>query len=434
MKTVNVGVIGFGTVGTGVVRALLEKSNLLSKRAGTDIKLRLVCAKNIRKKRSIKLDRRMLTSDVNRLLNDPDIHIVVELVGGLHPAKEFIIEALKKGKHIVTANKALLAEEGGHIFKTAERYKRDVYFEASVAGGIPIIKILREGLISNDIDTILGILNGTSNYILTRMKDEEMDFNDALLEAKKRGYAEKNPSLDIEGIDSAHKLIILSLLAFGKVVKIEDVYIEGIEDVSVNDIRYAQEFGYVIKLLAIAKNVNNQLEVRVHPTLLSKEHLLSNVDGVYNAIYVHGDMIGGELFYGRGAGGNPAASAVVSDICDLARNISNNIAKRVAPFSLNPRIKRIHHIDEIETRYYIRFSTIDKPGVLARISGILGRHNISISSVSQKERKKARIVPVVIMTHEAKESNMRRALQLIDRLDVIRRKSIAIRIEEPRAR
>lgn len=434
MRTVNVGLIGFGTVGAGVVRALVEKSHFLARRAGVALKLKSVCVKNTRKKRAVKCDRRILTADVNKILNNPDIDIVVELIGGLHPAKEFIIEALKKGKHIVTANKALLAEEGSSIFKTADRYCRDVYFEASVGGGIPIIKILREGLISNDIDTILGILNGTSNYILTEMKDKGLDFNEALLDAKKRGYAEKEPSLDIEGIDSAHKLAILSLLGFGKAVRLSDIYIEGIQDISINDIRYAGEFGYVIKLLAIAKNVNNQLEVRVHPTLLSQEHLLSNVNGVYNAAYVHGDMIGGQLFYGRGAGGNPTASAVMSDICDLARNISYDITKRVPAFCLNPRIKRLRHINEIESRYYIRFSTIDKPGVLAKIAGILGRHNISIASVSQKERKKARIVPVIIMTHEAKESNMRKALQFIDRLDVIRRKSIAIRIEEPRAR
>lgn len=431
MKTINVGLIGFGTVGTGVVRALLEKGHTLERRVGCRIVLKKICDRDLTSDRGVRVERYRMTNRMRDILDDPEISIVVELIGGIHPAREIIIEALKKGKHVVTANKALLAEEGESIFKVADRSGSDIYFEASVGGGIPIIKVLREGLICNNIDTILGIVNGTSNYILTKMRDNNLDFNDALVEAKKKGYAERNPSLDIQGIDSAHKLAILSLLGFGKAVKLSDIYIEGIEDISINDIRYAEEFGYCIKLLAIVKNVHNQLEARVHPTLLSREHLLSNVNGVYNAIYIHGDMIGAELFYGRGAGQNPTASAVVSDICDLARNIAYHIKKRVPVFCLNPRIKRIRHIDEIVTRYYIRFSAIDKPGVLAKISGILGRYNISIASVSQKERKKARIVPVVIMTHEASESNMSKALREVDRLDVIRRKSIAIRTEEP---
>lgn len=429
MEKINIGLIGFGTVGVGVVRALKEKSAQLGKKVGARLVLKAICDKEFRRKRHIKVDRKLLTNDPNKILANPEIDIVVELIGGIHPAKEFILKAIKNGKHVVTANKALLAKEGEEIFEAAQKRGVDIFFEASVGGGIPIIKSLREGLVSNDIDTLLGIVNGTSNYILSSMAQEGISFSDALAEAKRKGYAEKNPSLDIEGFDSAHKLAILTLLGFGKAVKLEDIYVEGIQHISQNDIRYAEEFGYSVKLLAIAKHVNGELEVRVHPTLLSKEHLLSSVGGVYNAIYIHGDMVGGSLFYGRGAGQNPAASSVVSDIVDLARNLRFNSVGRVPIYIKNKAIKKIRRIDEIEARYYIRISCIDKPGVLAKVSGILGRHKISIASVAQKERRKARIVPVVMMTHEAKEKNMRNALEEIDKLSVIKPKTIAIRVE-----
>ncbi|KPK41847.1 MAG: homoserine dehydrogenase [Omnitrophica WOR_2 bacterium SM23_29] len=429
MEKINVGLIGFGVVGAGVVKAFKEKAAQLGKKVGARLVLKAICDKEFRKKRNVRADKKLFTRDVNKILGNPEIDIVVELIGGIHPAKEFILKAIKNGQHVVTANKALLAKEGDEIFEAAQRAGVDIFFEASVGGGVPIIKALREGLVSNDIDTMLGIVNGTSNYILSSMANEGLNFHDALLEAKRKGYAERNPSLDIEGVDSAHKLAILTLLGFGKAVKLEDIYVEGILDISQNDIRYAEEFGYAIKLLAIAKNVDGELEVRVHPTLLSKEHLLSNVGGVYNAIYVHGDLVGGTLFYGRGAGQNPAASSVISDIVDLARNLRFNSVGRVPIYIKNKAIKKIRKIEEIEARYYIRFSCIDKPGVLAKISGILGRHKISIASVGQKERRKARIVPVVMMTHEAKEKNMQQALEEIDRLPVIRRKTVAIRVE-----
>lgn len=429
MEKINIGLIGFGTVGVGVVKALKEKSAQLERKVGARLVLKAICDKEFRRKRHIKVDRKLLTRDVNKILGNPKIDIVLELIGGIHPAKEFILKAIKSGQHVVTANKALLAQEGEEIFEAAQKAGVDIFFEASVGGGIPIIKILREGLVSNEIDTLLGIVNGTSNYILSSMANEDLTFSDALFEAKRRGYAERNPSMDIEGIDSAHKLAILTLLGFGKAVSLKDIYIEGISDISQNDIRYAEEFGYAIKLLAIAKNVDGELEVRVHPTLLSKEHLLSSVGGVYNAIYIHGDMVGGTLFYGRGAGQTPAASSVVSDIVDLARNLRFNSVGRVPIYIKNKAIRKIRRIDEIEARYYIRISCIDKPGVLAKVSGILGRHKISIASVAQKERRKARIVPVVMMTHEAKEKNMRRALEEIDKLSVIKRKTIAIRVE-----
>lgn len=429
MEKINVGVIGFGTVGEGVIRTLLTKPQFLEKKIGSRLVLKAVCDKDLRRKREAGLNPRILTNDVQRILHNSDIQIVVELIGGIHPAKEFILEAFRRGKHVVTANKALLAECGEEIFRAAKASGVDLYFEASVGGGIPIIKALRESLGANHIDTLLGIVNGTSNYILTSMAQEGLSFTQALLEAKKKGYAERNPALDIKGFDSAHKLAILALLGFGKSVDIGDIYIEGIENISLSDIAYAQGLGYVIKPLAIAKNVKGQLEVRVHPTLLSKEHLLSNVNGVYNAIYVHGDLAGGTLFYGRGAGSRPAASSVVSDIIDVARNIRNNAACRVPIYVEDKTIRKLRNMDDIETRYYLRLSVIDKPGCLSTIAAILGKCGISIASVMQKERKLAKIVPVVMMTHEAREKNIRLSLQQIDKLNVIKKKTVAIRVE-----
>ena len=429
MEKINVGVIGFGTVGEGVIRTLLSKPQFLEKKAGSRLVLKAVCDKDPGRKREVRLNPHILTSDVNKIIRNPDIQIVVELIGGIHPAKEFILEAFRRGKHVVTANKALLAECGEEIFQAAKASGVDLYFEASVGGGIPIIKALRESLGANHIDTLLVIVNGTSNYILTSMAQEGLSFNQALSEAKKKGYAERNPALDIKGFDSAHKLAILTLLGFGKSVALGDIYTEGIEGISLSDIAYAQGLGYVIKLLAIAKNVDGQLEARVHPTLLSREHLLSNVNGVYNAIYVHGDLVGGTLFYGRGAGSRPAASSVVSDIIDVARNIRNNAICRVPIYVEDKTIHKLRNINDIESRYYLRLSVIDKPGCLATIAAILGRCGISIASVVQKERKLAKIVPVVMMTHEAKEKNMRLSLQQIGQLAMIKKKTVAIRVE-----
>ena len=429
MDRINLGIIGYGTVGEGVIRILLNKPQFLERKIGARLVLKSVCDIDLRRKRDISLGRQVLTSNSDKILKDPEVDIVVELIGGIHPAKEFILEAFRRGKHVVTANKALLAEHGEEIFRAARKANVDLFFEASVGGGIPIIKALRESLCANHIDTLLGILNGTSNYVLTSMASEAISFSHALQEAKKKGYAERNPILDIKGFDSAHKLAILTLLGFGRGIRIDDIYVEGIENISLNDIKYARDFGYVIKLLAIAKNVGGELEVRVQPTLLSGEHLLSSVGGVYNAIYVHGDMVGGVLFYGRGAGSRPAASSVVSDIVDIARNIKSSSVNRVPVYVQDKSIKKLRNINEIESRYYLRLSVIDRPGGLAKIANILGRHSISIASVAQKERKQAKIVPVVMMTHDAKEKNMRRALDQIDRLDSIKKRTIAIRVE-----
>lgn len=432
--TIRVGLIGFGTVGTGVARGLLQRSRILRHSAGSRIVLRRVCDQDFRRSRGLRLPAGLATTDPEKILRDPDIQIVVELIGGIEPAKTFIKEALRRGKHVVTANKALLAEAGQELFTEARKANAELGFEASVGGGIPILKALREGLLANHLDAILGIVNGTSNYILTQMREKSLSFHEALLEAKRHGYAERNPTLDISGTDAAHKLVILTLLGFGRQVRLSDIHIEGISALSNADIEYADELGYCIKPLAIAKEVDHELEVRVHPTLLAKSHLLANVNGVYNGIYVHGDLVGAQLFYGRGAGQNPTASAVLSDIADIARRLAQGMTRTFRIGYPNQRILRLRRMDAIESRYYMRFQVIDKPGVLARIAGVLGRHHISIASVHQKERRFARVVPVVMMTHDAKEANVRRALAAIDRMGVVKSHTVAIRTEAPRTK
>jgi len=330
---------------------------------------------------------------------------------------------------VVSANKLLLAVEGKDIFRKAEDVGREIFFEASVAGGVPIIKSIQEGLIANTFSSIFGILNGTSNYILSRMSSEKTSFKDVLRDAQSKGYAEKDPSLDIKGMDSAHKLAILSLLAFGKKVRMQDIYVEGIENISPIDIQYAREWGYVVKLLAIAKREGNELGVRVHPTLLPSKYLLSSVSGVYNAIFVNGDLVGKQVFYGEGAGKLPTSSAVLSDIMDIAYGISYGVRSRKAFATKRAEVNRIRKMDDIRTRYYLHFSTVDRPGVLANIADLLGRHNISIASVVQKERKVAHIVPIVMLTHEAREQDMQQALRKINSLKVIKRKTALIRLE-----
>ncbi|MBI4845415.1 MAG: homoserine dehydrogenase [Candidatus Omnitrophica bacterium] len=430
MRVINLGLIGFGTIGTGMVKVLKERIPFFERELGIKLSLTAICDKDILTRRKVEIDKDILTQDVSRVVDDPQIDIVIELVGGLHPAKEFILRALKNKKHVVTANKALLAECGEEIFKYAEQQGVDVYFEASVGGGIPIIEALREGFVANKIEKIYGIINGTCNYILTQMSDKGCAFRVALKDAQDRGYAEKNPGLDINGIDSAHKIAILSRLCFKQKIPLEKIFIEGIRNISLSDIRYADELGYSIKLLAIAKRTSSNLQIRVHPTLLPKDHLLSNVQGVFNALFVNAALIGQALFFGQGAGQMPTASAVVSDIIFLAEKIQRPlVADNAKKTKIKIKEKPICTIDDIESRYYIRFSALDKPAVLAKVSAILGKYGISIFSVIQKGRRQAHIVPVVIMTHEAKEKNMRKALSEIDMLTVIKNKSVAIRVE-----
>ena len=431
MKKINVGLIGLGTVGVGVVKILRERKTLLSEKIGVEINIKKICDKDITTKRKVTLDKNILTRNANDILNDPGIDIVVELIGGIHPAKDFIVEALNKGKNIVTANKALLSQEGKELFAHAIERGKNIYFEASVGAGIPIIKSLREGLVANRFNSVFGIVNGTSNFVLTEMSVNNRPFADALAQAKLKGFAEKDPTLDIEGIDSAHKLILLVYLCFGKFVDIKDIFIEGISRVSLADVNYAKELGFAIKLLAIAKKENQELELRVHPTLIPQDHLLASVGGVCNAIYVSSDLAGELLFYGPGAGQLSAASAVVSDLVDLTQDIKAGLFRPTLKAIQDQSLNKLRAIDDIKSRYYIRFMTEDKPGVLANISGVLAKYGISIASVTQKEKRKgAQVVPIVMVIHEAKEKSLRQATSIIGRLNIIKEKAVAIRIED----
>lgn len=433
MKEIKVGMIGFGTVGSGVARILEENAGLIERRVGARVVLKRIADVDVTTDRGVKLRPGVLVPNADEVLDDPEIAIVMELIGGIEPAKKFILKAIQKGKHVVTANKALLALHGDEIFKAAQRHGVDVNFEGSVGGGIPIIRSVKEGLVANQVQSVFGILNGTSNYILSKMTDEGRGFQDVLKEAQVKGYAEADPTYDVEGIDAAHKLTILVRLAYGTPFRFKDVFIAGISEISSLDIQFCREFGYRIKLLAIAKMDQGRLEARVHPTLIPQQHLLSTIDSVFNAVYIKGDAVGPTLFYGQGAGKMPTGSAVVSDVVELGRNILARIqGRRVPPLSYQEAsIQKvpIKKMDDIVMSYYLRVSALDRPGVLSKISGILGKNDISISSVIQKGRKIKGAVPIVMMTHEAKERNMRRALREIDGLGVISGKTMLIRVE-----
>jgi homoserine dehydrogenase len=416
-------------VGTGTVRILLENRELLKERIGFEINLKRIADLDVTRDRGIHISRDILTANVDALLDDPHIDIVVELIGGIRPAKDFILKAILNHKHVITANKALLATAGNEIFKAAFEAGVEIGFEASVAGGIPIIKVIREGLVANRIKAVYGIINGTSNYILTKMTEEHVEFSEALKEAQNLGYAEADPTLDVEGIDSAHKLAILASLSYGIPISFDGIYREGISNVSPQDIEFASEFGYKVKLLAIAKETDNAVELRVHPTMIPEEYLISKVDGPFNAVYIEGDATGSTLYYGRGAGDMPTGSAVVSDIVDIARNIRKNAIGRVPIMTRTLRDLRIKTMDDVVSKYYFRFSALDRPGVLSKISGILGNYNISIASVIQKGRRVGEAVPLVVLTHEAKEKDVRQALREIDRLPVVMDKTIFMRVE-----
>jgi homoserine dehydrogenase len=433
MKEIKVGLIGFGTVGSGVARILQKNSRLIENRMGAKLVLKRIADVDLKTDRGVKLKRGVLTPRAEAVIRDPEIDIVMELIGGIEPAKTFILGAIRNRKHVVTANKALLALHGDEIFSQAHRFGVDVNFEASVGGGIPLIRSIKEGLVANQIDSIFGILNGTSNYILSKMTDEGRDFKDVLKEAQEKGYAEANPTYDIEGIDAAHKLAILIRLAFGTALRFNDIFIGGISEITPLDIQFGREFGYRIKLLAIAKMEKGKIEARVHPTMIPEDHLLSTVEGVFNAVYIKGDAVGPTLFYGQGAGQMPTGSAVVSDLVELGRNVlAQAKGPRVPSLSYQESaIEKtpLKRIEEVVMPYYMRFSALDQPGVLSKISGILGKNDISIVSVIQKGRRIKGSVPIVMMTHEAKEKNVHRALREISRLGVILGKTVFIRVE-----
>jgi len=431
-ERIGVGLIGFGTVGTGVAKILLGSGALIKRRVGVPIELVRVADLDTTRDRGVTLPPGVLINDANALIDDPAVDIVIELIGGYDAAKRVILDALVKGKPVVTANKALLAVHGEEIFEAAARQKVDLGFEASVGGGIPVIRALTEGLAANTILSLYGIINGTSNYILSRMTCEGQSFQDVLAEAQSAGYAEADPTFDVAGIDSAHKLAIMVSLAYGTPVNVKDMYTEGITRITPVDIAYAEEFGYTIKLLGIAKSLDGEIEARVHPTMVPSASPIAQVEGVYNAIQLVGDSVGDIVLYGQGAGSMPTGSAVVSDVIAIARNLLRDAAGRVPPASFQQdqrRPLRIRPMEEILSQYYMRFVVVDRPGVLSQIAGVLGRHNISIASVIQQGRKEGQTVPVVIMSHTARERDVQAALREIDKMAFISEPTTLIRVE-----
>jgi homoserine dehydrogenase len=432
MNEIFLGLIGFGTIGTGVVKLLRDNKDLIEQRLGAKLTLKKIADLDITTPREIAVPAEMLVTDAADILKDPDISIVIELMGGYEPARSFIVEAIKNNKQVITANKALLATYGNEIYRMAEEKGVDIGFEASVGGTIPIIKTLKESLVGNRIKSILGIINGTSNYILSKMTDEHKPFDSVLKEAQALGFAEADPTFDIEGIDTAHKLTILLSLAYGRNVRLDGIYREGISKISEQDIEFAGELGYRIKLLAIAIQKGDQIEARIHPTMIPVEHLLANVNENYNAFQIVGDACNSVFLYGQGAGMMPTASAVVGDIVDISRNLLKGISGRVPARSIQETVLRditLMPFDEIKTNYYFRFSAVDRPGVLSKISGILGKNNISIAAVIQKGQQKSGAVPIVMKTYRSKESDVQSALKEIDRLEIVLGKTVLIRIE-----
>ena len=433
MKQIQIGLLGCGTVGTGVAKLLIENKDLLTARVGADLNLKWVADIDIETDRGIQFPEGVLTTDAQKLLTDPDIDMVIEMIGGDGIAKDFMLQAINNGKHIVTANKALLAAHGNELFAAAARNGVDLAFEASVGGCMPTIKSVRESLVANHIKSMTGILNGTCNYILSKIEDEGISFQEALAEAQRQGYAEADPTLDVEGTDTAHKIAILAALAYGMEINLKDVYTEGISRITPLDIEFAGQFGYRIKLLAISKSQNQRVEARVHPTMMPFKNLLTSINGTVNAITVSGDAVDDILLYGRGAGMMPTASAVVSDIVDIARNILSGTVRRIPPLSYQRESIRkipVLPMDDLVTHYYFRFAALDHPGVLSTISGILGKYNISLQSVHQKGRKTNGSVPLVMLTHLAKEVDVKRALAEISDLNVVSDEPVLIRIED----
>lgn len=430
MKQIGVGILGFGTVGAGVADGLLKHREIMARRLGVDIVLRKIADLDITTSRGIEIPDGILTTDAAGTIADPAVQIVVETIGGTGIAKKFVLDALNAKKCVVTANKKLLAEHGREIFDAASANGVDIYFGAAVGGGIPIIRVLREGLVGNGIESIHGILNGTCNYILTRMENEGLPFGDVLKDAQKLGYAEANPSLDIDGFDTAHKACILAALAYGFQPKMEEVQVEGIRNLAGEDVKYAADFGYRIKLLAVVAKCGDEVEVGVHPTLVHASHMLYNVNDAFNAAMVKGDMSDYTMYYGRGAGRAPTASTVVGDIGDIARNLAHGETRyeRGIPDYAEGTVK-LRRSGDISSRFYIRFMVEDKAGAFGTIASILGKHSVSISAANQKAGSVGnQPVPVVVLTHEAKTSDLEKALEEIEASGVIGAKPVKLRM------
>ena len=434
MQPVKVGLLGLGTVGGGTVSVLTRNADEIARRAGRGIQITLAAAKEYNADAIIGLDQiENITDDPFLVVDDPDVEIIIELIGGYSPAKELVLKAIENGKHVITANKALIAIHGNEIFKAAQEKGVIVAFEAAVAGGIPIIKAVREGLAANQIEWIAGIINGTGNFILTEMRDKGRDFEDVLNEAQSLGYAEADPTFDVEGIDAAHKLTILGSIAFGMPLQFDKTYIEGITKIEQQDVLYAEELGYRIKHVGISRKVDNGIEQRVHPTLIPERRLIANVDGVMNAVLVKSDAVGPTLYYGAGAGAEPTASAVVADIVDVVRALTTDPENRVPHLAFQHDALsdiNILPIEEIETAYYLRMHAIDRPGVVADITKILGDSKISIEAILQKEPVgNASCIPVIFLTQCIKEKEMNGAITKIEKLDAIDGKVTRIRME-----
>jgi homoserine dehydrogenase len=432
MKAINVGLLGCGTVGTGVAKILIKNRDLIFSRVGTFLNLKYVADIDLKTHRDIQFDDGVFIPDAFKVVDDPDVDIIIEMIGGEGIAKDLIFRAINNGKPIVTANKALLAVHGNAIFRAAMERGIDLAFEACVGGCMPIVKSLRESLAGNHITSMAGILNGTCNYILSRSTEDGSSFEDVLKEAQKNGFAEADPTLDIEGIDTAHKLAILTSLAYGMEINFKDIYIEGISNITPLDIEFAGQFGYRIKLLAITKNAGDAVEARVHPTMIPFSNPLSGVNGVLNAVTISGDAVGDMMLYGYGAGMMPTAGAVVGDVIDIARNLLSGSTGRVPLLAYQTEhIRKIPvlSMENIRQHYYFRFSVLDRPGVLSKISGILGDYGISIKSVQQKGRKMSGAVPIVMLTHLAREADVQNALSDISNLDVVSDRPVLIRIE-----
>ena len=441
MQQVNLGIVGGGTVGGGVFQAIQRNGALISSRLGVKLHIAKMVVRDVNKARPVKIPPSLLTTDWAAVVNDPQVNLIVELMGGTATAREVALTALRLGKPVVSANKALLAAHGEELFAAAQNCGTNLYYEASVAGGIPIIKVLREGLIGNRITRLYGIVNGTCNYILTRMKLEGAEFSDVLADAQRLGYAEAEPSLDIDGHDAAHKIGILASLAHGFWVNPRHIYVEGIRHVSKLDIQLAGQLGYTIRLLGIVKKVESTrgalrkpngcapVQVSVYPTLVPNRHVLASVNDVFNAIYVRGDVVGDTLYYGRGAGQDATASAVLSDLADAALDLKCGTRSRIPPFVPHEREGAVLPIAEVVARYYVRLSVIDKPGTLARIAAILGRSKIGISSVIQPEGHEGESVPLILMIHDATNAAITRALAKIGSLSAVKAPPVMIRVE-----